>query len=178
MQTDWLSTFIFSTKLIEVSHLTENEKYILHAYLTENKNNNEIAKEIELTNERVRQLIENALGKVFLTIKDLIAKSKWLEKTIKEKSDLEEEISSLKIRFKKQLAAEQQLTMNFDEANISINDMRISVRAKNALIKLGIMTLKDLSESTKSNLFSKGKVGVKTYEEIIRKAEEFGVKIQ
>lgn len=177
MKTDWLSKFVISTTLIDNSYLSEKEKYVLTAYLKQNKTYADIANEINLTDERVRQLIENGFGKIFLSMKALIAKSHWLQKTLIKNIALENELTDLKNNFKKQFATEQLSKVNFEQANIHIDDMRFSVRAKKVLDDLNIKTIKDLSFLTKHTLNSKERVGVKTSEEIIRRAEEYGIKI-
>lgn len=177
MKSDWLVNLIIDSKLIDNSFLSEKERYSLMAYLKEKKIYVDIAKEIDLTDERVRQLIENGIGKIFLTIKDLLAKSSWLEKTLVEKNALEQELIKLKNKFKKQLTSEQQLKMNFEKADISTDEMRFSARAKKTLDELNIKSAIELSTLTRQTLASTEKAGVKTVEEIIRRAEEYGIKI-
>lgn len=177
MKTDWITKFIIETNLIENSFLSQMEYFVLNAYLIEKKNIREIAEETRYSDNKVRHLIENSFGKIFLTIKDLIAKSFWLQKTLSENDALTKELSFLKNKYKKQIAKEQQLIFNFDQAHINIDNLRFCVRAKNILKNLEIKTLGDLAKLNMQNLNSKEKVGVKTVNEIVCRAEEYGIKI-
>lgn len=178
MDTDkWLNNFIFDTSLAYDSFLSEKELDSLKGYFLEKKTLNQIGKEINLTNERVRQLVQNGMGKILLNAKGLIAKKEWLEKTLKEKEILLKELSDLKLKFKKELADSKQLTLRFEEKDVPIINMPYSVRARNVLKKLNIKTANQLAQLSLARLNSVEKAGVKTVHEIIRRAEEFGIKI-
>ena len=173
----WLNNFIFDTALIDHSFLSETERFSLKSFLQDNKTLAQTGQEIEVSDERVRQLIENGMGKILLNTKDLIAKSFWLQKTLTEKDTLQKELESLKFKFKKELASEKQLTMSFEETDMPITNIPFSVRAKKVLTDLNINTANQLATLTKDKLNSLKKTGVKTVDEIIRRAEEIGIKI-
>jgi len=173
----WLNNLVFDTTLIDNAFLSEKEMFSIKNYLQDKKTLTQIGKEIELTDERVRKLIENGIGKILLTTKDLIAKNTWLQKTLAEKEILQKELADLKFKFKKELASEQQLTLTFDEKDMVITNMLFSVRAKKVLTDLNINSANELAKLTMDKLTSIDKVGVKTVHEIIRRAEEIGIKI-
>ncbi|MEZ5027197.1 MAG: sigma factor-like helix-turn-helix DNA-binding protein [Ferruginibacter sp.] len=81
----WLNNIIFDTELIDHSYLSETERYSLKSFLLDNKTLAQIGKEIETSDERARQIIKNAIGKILLNTNNLIAKSFWLQKTLKRK---------------------------------------------------------------------------------------------
>lgn len=178
MKSDWLLKLIIDTKLIGNASLLGKEYLVMMAYLKNGKSATEIAQEIGLSGERVRQIIDKAFEKLLFTIMDSMAKATLIQTTLAENDALKKELIQLKTKFKKQLADDQQLKFDFTQPNVSTDKMRFSVRAENALDHLGITSLKDLSNLTRQILYSKKGVGAKTVEEIIRKAEEYGVKIK
>lgn len=173
----WLISLIFDTKLIDNSSLSKKEMFAIKSYLKDKKTLKQIGNEIELTDERVRQLIENGMGKVLLTTRDLIAKRIWLQRILVERENLQRELTGLKIKFKKELDSEQQLTLGFDEIDMPITNIYFSVRAKKVLNDLNIKSANQLAKLTMDKLTSIDKVGIKTVNEIVIKAEEIGVKI-
>lgn len=61
---------------------------------------------------------------------------------------------------------------------ISINELNLSVRSMNCLLKAGITTLSDLSKITKSDLVHMRNLGRKSLNEIIFKLKEFGIELE
>jgi Bacterial RNA polymerase, alpha chain C terminal domain len=173
----WLNSLVFDTTLIENSFLSEKEIFSIKRFLQDKKSLSQIGKETELTDERVRQVIENGIGEILLTTKDLIAKNSWLQKTLAEKEDIQKELTGLKLKFKKELASEHQLKLTFDEKDMPITNMLFSVRAKKVLVDININSANLLAKLTMKKLTSIDKVGVKTVHEIVRRADEIGIKI-
>lgn len=169
----WLNNIIFDTELIDHSYLSETERYSLKSFLLDNKTLAQIGKEIETSDERARQIIKNAIGKILLNTNNLIAKSFWLQKTLKEKDQLQNELKDIKLKFKKELASEKQLTILFEEIDLPITNISFIVRAKNLLADLKVNTVGQLATLTKNNLFLMKNAGIKTDDEIIKKVEEF-----
>ncbi|MDQ6844026.1 MAG: hypothetical protein M3Z92_06710 [Bacteroidota bacterium] len=100
-----------------------------------------------------------------------------MQKTLKEKELLQKELEDLKFKFRKELASEKQLIISFEENDMPIINVPFSVRAKKVLSDLNINTANQLANLTKDKLNSLEKTGVKTVDEIIRRAEELGIKI-
>lgn len=169
----WLNNIIFDTELIDHSYLSETERYSLKSFLLDNKTLAQIGKEIETSDERARQIIKNAIGKILLNTNNLIAKSFWLQKTLKEKDQLQNELKDIKLKFKKELASEKQLTILFEEIDMPIANISFIVRAKNLLADLKVNTVGQLATLTKNKLFLMKNAGIKTDDEIIKKVEEF-----
>lgn len=169
----WLNNIIFDTELIDHSYLSETERYSLKSFLLDNKTLAQIGKEIETSDERARQIIKNAIGKILLNTNNLIAKSFWLQKTLKEKDQLQNELKDIKLKFKKELASEKQLTILFEEIDLPITNISFIVRAKNLLADLKVNTVGQLATLTKNKLFLMKNAGIKTDDEIIKKVEEF-----
>jgi hypothetical protein len=177
MKRDWLTLLLFDTKLIENSLLSEKEIMALTSYVKERKNYADISKEIGVTDERVRQLIENAIGKILLSIKNLLAKASLFQATLVEKKLLEDELVELKLRFQKNLDEEEKNGVRIKPFGIAINDVRFSIRAKKVLADLNIKYIEDLKQLSLKTLTSVEGTGIKTVEEIKRIAEEYGVNI-
>ncbi|TAL48115.1 MAG: hypothetical protein EPN92_04080 [Chitinophagaceae bacterium] len=177
MKNDWLSKFIFDTKLIEVNYLNEPERISLTSYLKDKKTLDVIAQELELSDERIRQVIENGMGKIFLLIKELLSKNKYLQSLQIENQRLEFELNELNSKFKDELEKEKTLTLKVKSPDISIDDILLSHRAHRTLMILKIKSIKDLKTVTKTTLATVPGNGVKTIEEIIRVAAEYGIKI-
>jgi hypothetical protein len=173
----FLNNFIFDTKLIEHSFLSEIEMFCIKSCLIDKKTFGDIAQEIKLTDERVRQIFENSMGKLLLNVKNLIAKDNWMQNAIIEKDILKKELADLKFKFKKELASEKQLEIEFKQT-VSLSSVPFSVRARKALEYLQINSINELEGLELEKLNSTKRIGVKTIHEIINKAEEFGIKIK
>ncbi len=171
---------IINTGLIEISFLSVNEQYALTAYLQENETYSKIGEEMQLTDERARQLIVKGFEKILLTIRSLIAKSVRLESILIEKENIGKELFALHENFKEeqQLSKEGLIKLVPNGSNNLLGSIPFSVRAKRALDTLKIESIADLSSLTKEKLNSLRQVGVKTIDEIIRKSEEYGIKIE
>ena len=174
---NWLNKLILDTDIIEHSSLSETEIFVIKGILEHCKSYGEIGREVRLSDERVRQLFVNAMGKILFAIKDLVAKNIWFQNSIKEKEALQKELKDLKHKFRKELAHENQLTLSFDEVQLPLSNIVLSVRAKRALADLKISTINQLKDLTTEKLNSVENVGVKTVNEILCRAEEMGIKI-
>jgi DNA uptake protein ComE-like DNA-binding protein len=178
MKKDWLEYLIIDSKLIDASLLSEMERHSVIAYLKGKKTLSEIGKEIELSDERVRQLIENGVGKILLTTKELLAKSKYLQSLHAENQMLKTQLKELRAESQNQIEKAKTLNVKVKHADILIDDIRFSVRANKILTVLNIKSTKDLNNLTRQNLISVPGSGMKTIEEIINVAEEFGIIIK
>lgn len=174
---EWLSILLFDTGLINNSSLSEKEIFSIKSHIQEGKSLSEISQELGVTNERIRQIIENGFGKILLTVKTLLAKSVWLEKILAEKEDLEKELSKLKTNLQNDPVNDQKMTIELDKCNIPISDLPFSVRAKKALAKLNINSVNQLDQLDLQKLKILSQVGIKTINEIINRAKEMGIKI-
>jgi hypothetical protein len=177
MRTDWLKRFIFDTKLFDNVSLSYKEIISPEAYIKDKKTYEEIGNQIGVSDERVRQLIENGLGKIFLAVKDILARSQLLRASLTEKQFLEYQLTQLKTKFKKELKEEQLASVRVKPLQIPISDISLSVRAKKILKELNIIYISDMTKLSRQILYSVDRAGVKTVEEIIRISEEYGVKI-
>jgi DNA-directed RNA polymerase alpha subunit len=178
MTSNWLSKLIIETGLFNHSLLNEKEIYVIQAHVGDEKAFNGIAEELDLSSERVRQIFENGLGKILINIRDFELRMTRMNELIKENDMLKSEIAILKKRFKKELATDKQIPLNFESSKIPLSEMPFSVRAFNALKGLNINTLGELATKSKEELYAQQNVGVKTIQEIINRAEEYGVKIE
>ena len=75
MQTTWLRHFIYNTQLINYCHLTELEKKILDKYIKHESCIVLIAQEEGLSEEKIKSILENAMGKILFLVKNLLSKS-------------------------------------------------------------------------------------------------------
>jgi hypothetical protein len=173
-----LNHFIFDTLLFYHSGLTEIERVALSSYMQNNKNITQIGLEIHLTDERVRQIIENAMSKIFKSTKHLINKNVILQKTLSENRNLKDKLNYIAKIANTVSSSENEVDFVSEEIEMQISDMPFSVRAKNTLAELDIITVNQLSLLKKNDLYLKSKAGVKTVDEIIRRAEEIGIKIK
>ena len=176
MKTDLIKLLIIDTKLIDNSLLSEAEQSSIIALLKDNKNYLEIGKEFNLSNERVRQIVENGMGKVLLTVKELIAKSKLIPSLVAENKMVKSQLKEIRVKLKNQLENEA-LNIKVKYVNIPIDEIRFSVRAQTALTILIIKSTGDLKNLTRQKLNSTPSIGMKPIEEIIRVAEEYGIQI-
>ncbi|RYY47500.1 MAG: hypothetical protein EOO06_12405 [Chitinophagaceae bacterium] len=64
MSFEWLKSLIVTTDLLNQSDLTRIEKTCLEAVLIDRLNNKEIAEDLEVTPERIRQINERAIFKL------------------------------------------------------------------------------------------------------------------
>jgi hypothetical protein len=168
---DLLTSLIIETGLIEYSEFTEKEKYIIRLLLNKFDNKNEILKNDEL-------LVTTEINKLIQVIKTLIVKSKRLDTVLLENKKMATELKQLKTKFQKEIIAEKQVLLNFDEGVIPLNMMLFSVRATKVLNALNINTINDLNKITKNELISIDNIGRKTINEIVDKAAEVGINIK
>jgi len=165
---DWLGKIIVETGLINFAHLNEREQFILESHLYKQIPIAQIAVEIDLTNERVRQVLENGLGKVLIFTKYLIATnaSKYLRSNV---DSLENDSSQMKA---------YSLNQGFFEMDANIEVIKFSVRASRIMKHFGIKTISDLRKISFDELNNLDQAGVKTVNEIVNRASEFGVIIK
>jgi hypothetical protein len=173
-----LNNFIFDTLLFYHSGLSEIERVALSSYLQNNKSLNQIGLEINLTDERVSQIIDNAMIKIFQSTKHLININIILHKTLSENRNLKDKLNYIAKIVNTVSSSENEVDFIPAEIEMQISDMPFSVRAKKTLAELDIITVNQLSLLKRNDLYLKSKAGVKTVDEIIRRAEEIGIKIK
>lgn len=174
---DWLSRIIIESDLLKSDFLSETEKALVLQYVFNKKEASEIALEFNLSDHRVRQILNESVNKIILRIDELIFRSKYLDKLIIEKENIELENRKLKVKFKNYLKLESQFTMDFESGNESIEILKFSVRAKRVLEELNVRKVHDLASLTINDLNNKRQVGRKTIAEIVSKCQEYGIKI-
>lgn len=174
---DFLSRMITGSELLEGDFLSDMEKDLILHYFVNGKEVSQIAKEVTLSEQRVRKVLDNSINKVLLRISELSFRSKYLDKVIAERDNIELENKNLRVKFKKYLKDENQIMMDFESVNESIELLRFSVRAKRILEELNIDKVKDLSRLSLHDLNNKHQIGRKTIAEIISKCENYGIKI-
>ena len=172
----WLNNLIFDSGLFDLTVLSEKEILYIKRYLQDKKSPGEIAHEVEVSVERVKQMIENGIDKILVTLKEIISKKIWFQEVSNEKKILQNELAALRTRFKKELADEKQ-TMEYERLNIPISNLLFSARAKTVLSYIDLRTLNDLRYLTLEQLNRARNAGPKTIDEIVTKAREFGIEI-
>lgn len=173
-----LNCLLFETNLILNSELNEKEFYAITKYLQENLTLLEIGNNVKLTPERIRQIIETGNNKILASITELILIKSKFQSLLQQNETLTKELLNLKNKFKKELAAENQLSLTFENAYTPINNLNFTVRAQKIFKELNIDFVEQLDSLTISKLNSTNKIGAKTIHEIITKANELGVKIK
>ena len=120
MKNEWLSELIFDTNLIDDIFLSEKEKYCIVAISKNGHTYKQVGNKIGITDERVRQICEKAISKTQHLIREIAAKAKRHDTLLSEKEKVDQELSILKKKFKKQLAAQGQIRIDFHIATLSI----------------------------------------------------------
>ncbi len=156
----WLKKFLVDSGFLEESPLTEHEKYVLNQYLND-RFYSEIAVDTNLTEARVKQLMDNAFGKLFFHLQSLMIKVKMAEGGDKN-----------------QVRKESPGDFKHERLNIPIADMPFTPRARKVLDSVGIKSLKELTGLNIKQLQAVPQVGTKTINEIVVRAEEFGITIK
>ena len=178
MENQNLSSLIFNSGLFEHSNLSERESHVLILLLKNNSTINEISNEYGISEKKTKTFIDNGIEKLTDSIKQFISNSILLDKTQKEKNIIKQELIQLKAKFRKEIALETQLLMNFEDGATTLSKIKFSVRAIKVLKKLNILTVNDFNLLTKDQLKSVEKIGHKTMVEIIERAETFGIIIK
>jgi|GEM_PF-2170254 hypothetical protein len=177
MRIDWLGRIINESDILKGTFLSDKERLMTLQFVIEKREINQIAQEFNLSDYRVRKILNDSINKIIQGINDLIFKSQFLDEVIKDRDNFALENKELKSKFKKYLKNESQLKMDFQSANQNIEILRFSVRAKRILGELNVKKVKDLSQVTLNDLNNKSQIGRKTIAEIISKSEKYGIKI-
>lgn len=172
----WLNTLIFDTGLFDFTALSDEEEITIRKYLHDKKTPEEIARKSKLPIDEVNKIIKNGIEKILLTSKELFAKKIWFQKMAAEKEILQNELATLRERFKKELAVEE-LTAEYERLNIPVTNLFFSARAKTVFHYSNIKTLNDLADVTLKDLVRARNAGPVTINEIVAKAQEFGITI-
>ncbi|MBA2501002.1 MAG: hypothetical protein H0V30_14865 [Chitinophagaceae bacterium] len=82
MQTTWLRHFIYNTQLINYCHLTKPEKKVLEKYIRYEASIALIAQEEGLSEEKIKSLLENGMGKILFFVKNVLSKSDYAKQML------------------------------------------------------------------------------------------------
>lgn len=172
-----------------VSTLSKREQEVVLGIYKENMSKAEIAKSLELTLERVRQIESNALRKLrnphrlsYLVYgNDFYMDQKELHEHFAEDYAIferNEEINLLDkiIRERKEFLKRTNPT-NYKQMlkNMNIVELDLGVRAYNCLTRRGIGTISELCSLTHEELRNIRNMGQKTYEEVLDIMEKHGL---
>ena len=152
--------------------LSEREQMIMWSRYSQNKTLEEVAKELNVTRERIRQIEAKALRKLGHPRN----RSCVMAISVKQHQD--------EIR-EKALQVEKELRQYYEEemkkngalpkviAETPIEELDLSVRAYNCLKRARINTVSQLQEMTKEKLLRVRNLGLKSTEEIQSKLKEY-----
>lgn len=172
----WLNTLIFDTALFDATPLTNEENITITKYLLDRKTPEQIAKKSALPVDEVKKIIKTGIKKILLTSKEILAKKIWFQQILNEKEILQNELETLRERFKIELADEK-LTEKFERLNVPVSNLFFSPRAEGVFRSLNIKTLNDLARLSLDDLKRTRNAGVMTVNEIVKKAREIGILI-
>ena len=181
-----------------ISTLTERQQAMLKEYYENEKTYDEIAKEVGITRERIRQVIVKALrmlrhpsrmhyikygykiasGELSRQVEERYSEEiKRLEAVYSDKvSELRQKISELDDNSKR---LEYKESVDFMRSlELPITDLDLSVRSYNCLVRAGIETLYELCNYTYNDLIAVRNLGRKSTEEVIAKMKEYGLKLK
>ncbi len=174
MDREILQKLIYKTKLINNSFLKENEKAILNLYINKKEALTEIGKQLNVTEERICEILQIAYDKLFFTIKNFNRQAKQLESLIATVNQLVNEIKALRSSEEKKKNKQLQLSLSGPE-NKYLSEFKFSARAIGAFRQLNITTLNQLKQYTKWDFSRLRNVGTQTINEIFSLLEEQGV---
>ena len=172
----WLNALIFDTGLFDAAALTNEEKIIIKKYLPDKKTPEQIAKKSALPVDEVKKIIKTGIKKILLTSKEILAKKIWFQQMANEKKTLQNELETLRERFKIELVDEK-LTEQFERLNVPVSNLFFSRRAEGVFRSLNIKTLNGLAGLSLYDLKRTRNAGCATVNEIVRKAREIGISI-
>lgn len=181
-------------KAIENSNLTDREIYCLKAYYKEVRNLESVGKSLNITRERVNQIIRKAIMKLKHSSKELLiqGKDKFELISLNEKEEIIKEFKE-KISYdliiewiSNHEITEELLKLCYsiintyhnrpkEQEEITIEDLDLSVRSYNCLKRWGIHTLKDLTSMTRDDMMKVRNLGRKSLKEVESKLKEIGL---
>lgn len=181
-------------KAIENSNLTDREIYCLKAYYKEVRNLESVGKSLNITRERVNQIIRKAIMKLKHSSKELLiqGKDKFELISLNEKEEI---IKEFKEKISYDLIIEwisnHEITEELldichsiintyhnrpkEQEEITIEDLDLSVRSYNCLKRWNIHTLKDLTSRTRDDMMKVRNFGRKSLKEVESKLKEIGL---
>ena len=170
-----------------LSTLTERESTVLKLRYREKKTLVETGREFNITRERVRQIEAKALRKMRHPSRAKAITAVSFEQ-FKEQSDkyfkLSQEYELLKSAFESVTNQTAEPSVIIPMAKLSetmqnpLCDLELSVRSYNCLKRAGKNTLHDVCKMTESELQRVRNLGRKSYEEVIRKLQEYGLSLR
>jgi RNA polymerase sigma factor (sigma-70 family) len=180
-----------------LNDLPDDETKALLLRFKEKKTLQEAGDAMDLSRERVRQLIKKAVrrlslpeqkkaivcGRTFLSEldKEKKAASEALASYVKAKTDYEKKTAWIREKTRRLDSAIEALSSDDDAYYESILDTKIvdlglSVRATNCLVRSDIPTLRELVKKSDADLLRVRNLGRHSYEEITAKLEELGLR--
>ncbi len=181
-------------KAIEKSNLTDREIYCLKAYYKEVRNLESVGKYLNITRERVNQIIRKAIRKIEHSGKELLiqGKDKFELISINEKEEI---IKEFKEKIGYDLIIEwirnHEITEELLELchsildaysdrpikheDITIEELDLSVRSYKCLKRCNIHTVRDLISKTRDDMMKVRNLGRKSLKEVELKLREMGL---
>lgn len=181
----WQLFEIYVPALMEsLKSLTEREQKILEMRFRHFMTLEETGKEFNVTRDRIRQIEAKAIRKLrhprHWKSWKLDTMGKYIEAE-KEASGLALENINLKRKLERLGATPEQIKEPEREpelADVSIEELELSVRSYNCLKRADINTLKDLTKKTYDEMIRVRNLGRKSLEEVMKKMEERGVSLK
>lgn len=167
--------------------LTDREKAVLQYRFKNKMTLEQVAKEFEVTRERIRQIEAKALRKLRHPSRLAKMKAYSYEDIIKNNEkirELEEENKllnkAMRMYIRKDITREEleKLAVNVSIYDIRIEDLDLSVRSYNCLKRKGINNLGELSKLTYTELITVRNLGKKSVDEVIRKLKEYNIELK
>ena len=181
-------------KAMENSNLNDREIYCLKAYYKELRNLESVGKSLNITRERVNQIIKKAIVKLKHSGKELLiqGKDKFELISLNEKEEI---IKEFKEKIGYDLIIEwignHEITKELlklcysiintyhnrpkGQGETTIEDLDLSVRSYNCLKRCGIHTLNDLTSMTRDGMMKVRNLGKRSLKEIESKLKEIGL---
>jgi hypothetical protein len=103
MRIDWLGRIINESDILKGTFLSDKERLMTLQFVIEKREINQIAQEFNLSDYRVRKILNDSINKIIQGINDLIFKSQFLDEVIKDRDNFALENKELKSKFKKYL---------------------------------------------------------------------------
>lgn len=178
-----------SVKGIEIglATLTDRERNVLIMRFKEKLTLEQVAKNYEVSRERIRQIEAKALRKLrhssrlakmkAYTYYDVVKHNEDYNSIKAENKNLEKAIS---LYTKKQINKEEleEMANIADIRDISLEDLDLSIRSYNCLRRRGIDRLGEIADMTAEELSLVRNLGKKSLDEVLRKLKEYGIELQ
>lgn len=169
-----------------LSSLSEHERTILAQRFQNGLTLEQVGKEFNVTRERIRQIEAKALRKLRHPTysnairKGLVAARGETKKRLE--SSYESEIQTAILEKKAELerinAAESEADLDLQAVQTPIDSLNLTVRPYNALARVGISTVEELSGKTRKELMKIRNLGITSLNEIIEKLGQKGIQLK